>query len=65
MEALIVPIALVILPLLALRFGHDSRPGIDTHESHVVDTETRSVLPDIATPSRSEYQRTLVDAPLG
>lgn len=37
MEALIILIALVVLAILAMRFGHDSRPGIQSHDAILSD----------------------------
>ena len=66
MEAFIIPIVLlIVLAVAALRFGHDSRPGMASHETHMVDHDTLSVYPDAPAHAWPEQPRMLMDAPVG
>jgi hypothetical protein len=64
MEALIVPFLLVVLALLAYRFGHDSGPHLRSREDELArsgfafDHETLTVGTDAAVPGPSPTMRT-------
>ncbi|HYI25578.1 MAG TPA: hypothetical protein VD767_09230 [Thermomicrobiales bacterium] len=65
MEALIVPIALIILAIAAVRFGHDSRPGLHSFRDLRRDAgfrEETEIEPATPTPVRPSRPQRLADA---